>query len=405
MNLFELFRFKSILGNRRGSFLSGLLGVAGLVLGLKSTKSQNQAVQAAADTSSAAAVKAAEIEAASEKEALDWMKQSQTEAENELIDSYLNDMALGKQDYLIGQNAKAQLMALTTGKDQKYISDFTMKAQNKGVSSSTIQEIAPTAATAKYSTDLQALEKTQGATGIAVYKDKGKDTYTAYAQDQEGKQLGSSITLSKENLGDRVGMIGEGTEGARGFSVGELSGLSTPTTTAIGEQTAYTGSKMPQADVTYGSVSAQDVSDQIYGSATYKRNMLEVQRQARGRLGTQIGSSAASKLFANQAADVGITEEQKMYDRLSQLAGYGSGVSTTSGQTGSQLASSTQQGGSQVAGTITSGATTRANQSINAANTAASYLAQKQSPWTAYSVAIEDYMQYGKKSGNTAGNI
>jgi hypothetical protein len=125
-------------------------------------------------------------------------------------------------------------------------------------------------------------------------------------------------------------------------------------------------SDMPDVDVERSIVDPETLTQGIYDSPAAKYRTQQRERQVKNYLGGDISSSAALKTMMRETEAANIAEEDRTWNKLATLAGYGGAASVSGSGTASQAAASTQSGGQAVSQTIIAGANTRASMGQNA---------------------------------------
>lgn len=267
------------------------------VFGTKASKTEASAIRAGADVQARTALELQEKELETTREALAMMKESETRSINMMVDSLLNQFRMGKQDYLIAQKARAGLEALTYGKPAKYIQDITMKMQT-----------------------------TLKPEGIDIPAPEGLKRPTT----------GYEIAPPREDLPEREAPLTLEQKARR------EEGYRETVLPAVGTETGY--------------MRPEEMTKQIYESPQYKRRRFEIEEAMKGLMGRELESSAGRKLFMREQERMNIEEENRMWNKLSHLAGYGTYLPEAVGTTGARAGEAVYGGGIRGAETIISGA-------------------------------------------------
>jgi len=163
----------------------------------------------------------------------------------------------------------------------------------------------------------------------------------------------------------------------------------------------YRGSELPAVETETGELSPEELVSQVYESPMYKQRLFETEEALKGIMGRDIYSSAGRKLYAREVSKAGVQEEERLWNRLSQLAGYGSYLPETVSAAGQSIAGYTSAGGSQAAQTIISGARSGSDIMMQATGRAGGYTAQAgqyraqgtQAIGSAIGYGLEDYFR------------
>ncbi len=334
----------------------------------------------ASDSATKAADTAADAQIQSTQMSIDFQK--------EQFEYYKDLVAKGRKDYEPFLNAAQtalpylmQYAGIPANKQAQYYSQITgVPADTAQLEINKINTIQPTKNTELITSaknSLLGLEKTPNATAIQVYKNKGSDTYTAQATDQQGKVLGSPITLQGSVFNEMKfegqpisNIIGEGPEGARGFSTsaagwlgydgGELSMAAedtlNPKTRTVGGITRLADGTTVAANTgTPGTTAPQEIQplQDITQSELYKypyeqeQKALERMLAARGLQNSSAGLMAGADIggkYATQALNQRIGLLQGLVSGGSQFATAGSQGAQAVGNAGMNLGSSVAQG-------------------------------------------------------------
>ena len=400
-----------------GSLISGFFGS-------KASGEQADAYSGMAAAQIASAEKMQDKELEAMREALQMMKDSETQSVNIMVDSLINEFRMGKDDYLSQQKAKAGLNALTYGKPAEYISniwttnqDLNQIAKQPAETISERTEIAPTREEVTTTTAAEAVPKGkdygQQVSGLIRKFDRMKDetAYSDYTKtgvetkakeptvtalyDEATKEytLGGEVVSEQflkdvgilddfEDLkaggiygGGRV--VGKGKNYTKSDIIKKLEGYmsttpetgevtpGTTTTTATADEISraearkaegYKGSVIPAVETERAEIDPESLVSEVYDSPMYKRRIYELNEGMRGLMGRDLESSAGRKLFAREVDTIGLGEENRLWGKLSQLAGYGSYLPEAVGTTGSNVAQTVYGSGQSGAQTIMSGA-------------------------------------------------